>query len=61
MFGKIFSFFGETKQEIAKIVWPGKQETVRGAVMIFAFSVLFALFFLAVDRIITWMLGFIFS
>jgi len=61
MFKKIFEFIRETRQEIAKIVWPEKTAVVRGAITIFIFSAAFALFFLAVDRVIVWLLGFIFN
>ena len=57
MFKKIHLFFTEVKQEVSKIVWPTREQTVRGAWIIFIFSVLFALFFFLVDRVFMWLLG----
>ena len=57
MFNKIRLFFTEVKQEVGKIVWPTKDQTIRGAWIIFLFSVLFALFFFAVDRVFLWIMA----
>ncbi|MDR1476805.1 MAG: preprotein translocase subunit SecE [Rickettsiales bacterium] len=61
MFKKAIEFFGQVKEETAKVVWPTKRETVTGSVMIFVFSLAFALFFFVVDRFFMWMLGLIFN
>ncbi len=61
MFNKIFVFFEQVKQEIAKVVWPSKRETVSSAVMIAVFSVLSAIFFFLVDRFFMWLMSFIFN
>lgn len=61
MFGKIINFFEQVKQEVAKVVWPTKRETVSSAIMIFVFSILFALFFFLVDRFFMWLMGFVFN
>ncbi|MBD5398598.1 preprotein translocase subunit SecE [bacterium] len=61
MFGKIVNFFEQVKQEMAKVVWPTKRETVSSAVMIFVFSILFALFFFLVDRFFMWLMSFVFN
>lgn len=61
MFGKIVNFFEQVKQEMAKVVWPTKRETVSSAVMIFVFSILFAVFFFLVDRFFMWLMSFVFN
>ena len=61
MFGKIITFFEQVKQEISKVVWSTKRETVSSAVMIAVFSVLSAIFFFLVDRFFMWIMSFIFN
>ena len=61
MFGKIVNFFEQVKQEVAKVVWPTKRETVSSSIMIFVFSILFALFFFLVDRFFMWLMSFVFN
>ena len=61
MFGKVVNFFEQVKQEVAKVVWPTKRETVSSAIMIFVFSILFALFFFLVDRFFMWLMSFVFN
>lgn len=61
MFGKIINFFEQVKQEVAKVVWPTKKETISAAIMIGVFSVLFALFFFVVDRFFMWLMSFVFN
>jgi preprotein translocase subunit SecE len=61
MFKKAVEFFGQVKQETAKVVWPTRRDTATGAVMIFVFSLAFALFFFAVDHFFMWALGLVFN
>ena len=61
MFGKIVNFFEQVKQEISKVIWPTKRETVSSAIMIFVFSIVFALFFFLVDRFFMWLMSFVFN
>jgi len=61
MFNKIRPFFSEVKQETGKIVWPTKEQTIRGAWMIFIFSALFAAFFFIVDRVFLWIMSLAFN
>ena len=61
MFGKIVNFFEQVKQEMAKVIWPTKRETVSSAIMIFVFSILFAVFFFLVDRFFMWLMSFVFN
>ncbi len=61
MFGKIVNFFEQVKQEVSKVVWPTKHETVSSAIMIAVFSVVTAIFFFLVDRFFMWVMSFIFN
>ena len=61
MFGKFVNFFEQVKQEISKVIWPTKRETVSSAIMIFVFSIVFALFFFLVDRFFMWLMSFVFN
>jgi len=57
MLKNIHSYFTEVKQEVGKIVWPTRAQTVRGAWLIFIFSVLAAAFFFLVDRVFIWIMA----
>ena len=47
-------FLKEVKQEGQKIVWPTRKETLITTAMVFVMVVIFSLFFLLVDNIISW-------
>ena len=51
---KLARFFKEVKQEGQKIVWPTRKETLITTAMVFVMVVIFSLFFLLVDNIISW-------
>ena len=46
-------FFQEVRQEVSKVTWPTRKETMITTAMVFVMVVLASLFFLAVD----WGLG----
>lgn len=46
-------FFREVRQETAKVTWPSRQETMVTTIMVFIMVTIAALFFLAVDQIIS--------
>jgi preprotein translocase subunit SecE len=45
-------FFREVRQEGAKVTWPSRKETMITTMMVFAMSILAAIFFLIVDWIL---------
>lgn len=45
-------FFRQVRQEIGKVVWPTRKETMMSSLMVIIFTVLAALFFFVVDQII---------
>ena len=55
-------FIRQVRQEVSKVTWPSRKETMITTAMVFVMVVLASLFFLAVDAtlstLITWILGF---
>ena len=47
-------FLREVRQESKRITWPTRKETLITTAMVFVMVVLFSLFFLLVDQIISW-------
>ena len=47
-------FLQEVRQEVSKVTWPSRQETVISTVMVLAMVTLASVFFLAADQIISW-------
>lgn len=50
---KIKNLYNEVKQEALKITWPSKSETTTTTIMVFIFVFLASIFFLLVDKIIS--------
>lgn len=46
-------FLQEVRQEVSKVTWPTRQETIISTVMVLGMVVLASLFFLAADQIIS--------
>ena len=53
---KPVKFFKEVKQEGNKIVWPSRKETLITTAMVFVMVIIFSIFFLMVDNIISWII-----
>jgi preprotein translocase subunit SecE len=47
-------FLQEVRQEVGKVTWPSRQETLISTVMVLGMVALASLFFLAADQIIAW-------
>jgi preprotein translocase subunit SecE len=47
-------FIREVRQEVAKVTWPGRRETGVTTMMVFAFVAIAAVFFLAVDQVVSY-------
>jgi preprotein translocase subunit SecE len=47
----IGDFFRQTRQEIAKVTWPTRKETLVTTGMVFAMTILAAIFFFLVDQV----------
>ena len=61
MFSKISKFVDEVKQEVSKVVWPSKRETISSSVMLMIMSVFVALVFFLVDKFFIWVMSFVFN
>jgi preprotein translocase subunit SecE len=48
-------FLQEVRQEVGKVTWPTRQETLISTVMVLAMVALASLFFLAADQVIAWL------
>jgi len=50
---KIVKFYNEVKQEGLKITWPTKPEVITTTIMVFVFVIISSIFFLVVDKIVS--------
>ena len=56
---KIINFYKEVKQEGLKITWPTKPEVITTTIMVFIFVILSSIFFLLIDKIISFVVEYI--
>ncbi len=56
-----FTFFQQVRSEVAKVVWPTRNETLISTVMVLVMVTFASLFFLAADQIIALFVGLILS
>jgi preprotein translocase subunit SecE len=54
-------FVQQVRQEMAKVSWPSRRETVVSVVLVFVFSAVLGVYFLVVDRILSWGVSLIFG
>jgi len=52
-----FTFLQQVRQEISKVTWPTRRETVVTTIMVFIMIVISAFFFLAIDQILSLFIG----
>lgn len=52
-----FTFLQQVRQEVAKVTWPTRRETMVTTVMVFIMILLAAFFFLAVDQVLSTVVG----
>ena len=48
-------FLQEVRQEVGKVTWPTRNETLVSTVMVLVMVVIASFFFLAADQIISWL------
>jgi preprotein translocase subunit SecE len=53
------NFFRSVKQEAFKIAWPSRKETLMGSVTVIFMAIIASLFFLLLDQIFKFGLGFL--
>jgi preprotein translocase subunit SecE len=47
-------FVRQVRQEINKVTWPTRKETIVTTIMVFVMVFICAVFFLVIDRILSW-------
>jgi preprotein translocase subunit SecE len=52
-----FEFIQQVRSETAKVTWPTRKETMITTVMVFIMVIIAALFFLAADRVLSWLVA----
>ncbi len=50
-------FMEQVRAEVSKVTWPTRKETMVTTLMVFIMVVLAALFFLAADQILSWIVS----
>ena len=48
-------FLQQVRSEVSKVVWPTRRETVVSTIMVLVFATIAALFFLAADGLLGWL------
>lgn len=56
---KAKEYFGEAKQELKKVTWPTKQQTVTSTWVVFAVTFVLAIFLGLVDLVLSKLIGLI--
>ena len=51
----IISFLKEVKEELAKVAWPGREQTIRYTVLVIIVAVAVGIFLGGLDYILTWL------
>lgn len=59
LFSRIFTFFSEAKEELGKVVWPTRKETIDSTWRLLILVILAGLYLGLVDGILTRILGLI--
>lgn len=47
-------FFQQVRQEVAKVTWPTRQETIVTTIMVFIMVLISSIFFLLADQVLSW-------
>ena len=47
-------FMRQVRQEVSKVTWPSRKETTITSIMVFIMMFVCAVFFLIVDRLLSW-------
>lgn len=53
-------FFNETKEELAKVVWPSRQQLISESVAVILMVILVATIIYLVDNVFHWLAGMVF-
>ncbi|GLQ19033.1 preprotein translocase subunit SecE [Maritalea porphyrae] len=56
-----FTFLQQVRSEVAKVVWPTRNETLVSTIMVLIMVALASVFFLAADQVVAWFVGLLLS
>lgn len=56
-FKKIPKFFSEVKEEMKKVSWPTRQETIRGTLIVIGALIVTAIFLGGLDAFFAWIMS----
>tara|TARA_R110000868_G_scaffold98417_6_gene270856 strand:- start:1423 stop:1611 length:189 start_codon:yes stop_codon:yes gene_type:complete len=54
-------FVRQVRQEMSKVTWPSRRETVVSVILVFVFSAIIGVYFLIIDRILSFGISLIFG
>jgi preprotein translocase subunit SecE len=54
-------FVRQVRQEMAKVSWPSRRETIVSVGLVFVFSIVLGLYFLLVDKVLSYGVSLIFG
>ena len=54
-------FVRQIRQEMSKVTWPSRRETVVSVILVFVFSAIIGVYFLIIDRILAFGVSMIFG
>ena len=52
-------FVRQVKQEVSKITWPSRSETMQGTIVVIVVSLVLAAFLVSVDSVLAWAMRYI--
>lgn len=52
-----FSYFREVRQEVSKITWPTRKETIASTIAVFIMVALASIFLFLSDQILAWLVS----
>ena len=53
MFGKVGGFFSESKQELAKVNWPNREELIGSTMLVIVVTMILAVFVFGIDLVLS--------
>jgi preprotein translocase subunit SecE len=54
-------FVRQVRQELAKVTWPSRREVTMSLILVFVFCVFLGVYFLVVDKALTWGVSLLFG
>jgi preprotein translocase subunit SecE len=56
MFGKVGGFFSESKQELAKVNWPSREELIGSTLLVIVVTLILATFVFGIDLVLSFLM-----